>query len=62
MAAPITRLPRRAEGAPAPRLQELTRARCVQPTSKEHDLMGKGILLWFLGVPIPVIILLLLIF
>jgi Na+-transporting methylmalonyl-CoA/oxaloacetate decarboxylase gamma subunit len=28
----------------------------------EAAVMGKGILLWFLGVPIPVIILLLLIF
>lgn len=28
----------------------------------EAALMGKGILLWFLGVPIPIILILLLIF
>lgn len=34
----------------------------VVGASKEHADMGKAILLWFLGIPIPVIILLLLIF
>jgi|JI10StandDraft_1071094.scaffolds.fasta_scaffold1748230_2 hypothetical protein len=34
----------------------------VEVAGKEHADMGKAILLWFLGIPIPVIILLLLIF
>lgn len=33
-----------------------------QPELRSEDIMGRGILLWLLGVPIPVIILLALIF
>ena len=40
-----------------------TRARCaVHVTSKQEVIMGRGILLWLLGVPIPIIILLFLFF
>lgn len=40
-----------------------TRARCaVHLTSKQEVIMGRGILLWLLGVPIPIIILLFLFF
>jgi hypothetical protein len=34
----------------------------VLPNKKEEETMGRGILLWLLGVPIPVIILLWLFF
>lgn len=40
-----------------------TQARCaVHLTSKQEVIMGRGILLWLLGVPIPIIILLFLFF
>jgi len=35
---------------------------CLHKTCQGDDVMGRGILLWLLGVPIPVIIILLLIF
>jgi len=34
----------------------------VDHSQEETPIMGKGILLWFLGVPIPLILLILLIF
>ncbi|WP_275186875.1 hypothetical protein [Bradyrhizobium sp. CSA112] len=36
--------------------------RVFSPTDFEEEMMGRGILLWVLGVPIPVIILLWLFF
>jgi hypothetical protein len=38
------------------------RHRAFHPISYEEEMMGRGILLWLLGVPIPVIILLWLFF
>ena len=34
--------------------------RCISSKKKKEPIMGRGILLWLLGVPIPIIILLLL--
>jgi hypothetical protein len=34
----------------------------VKPESKKEALMGRGILLWLLGVPIPIIILIALLY
>jgi hypothetical protein len=52
---PRRRLPARlTELCPAPRVAD--------PSRNEEAMMGKGLLLWLLGVPIPVIILLWLFF
>ena len=34
----------------------------IKPESKKEALMGRGILLWLLGVPIPIIILIALLY
>ena len=41
-------------------LDKTLRTRTVNSTQLEEALVGKGILLWLLGIPLPIIILLLL--